>query len=173
MKKYAFFTIVALFAVLTSAVMADAVITTSKISGDTYLGNQTFVIRVEITSNDTGQMPESYALRVSYNTNSCTYQSVADGSGFSFGPLASSEEGTPPNVTRDINGDYIGNTDSTPILMEITFQTTATPGTFTITVADDPGNDPLLDDLITAIAHSYDNSATTGLPVELDWMEVE
>ncbi len=153
--------------------ISAASIATSLFSGDPYSPNSQFVIQVAVVSNDTGQIPESYALRIKYDAASCIYQGIADAPGFSFDPLIAPEEGTAPTNFRDVNGDYIGNSNATPILFRVAFQTTSNPSVFSITIEDDPDNDAFLDANIDYVAHSFSNTATESLPVELDWMIVQ
>ena len=181
MKQYRVFLSLLFITLLgVSAVMADAVIATSVVSGNPYTTNSVFVVEVAVVGNDTGSVPTGFDFYINYNSNACTILSVSDVSGNIFNPVLGSEEGSAPNNRRYVRGEYLANIDSTPALFRMTCQTSSTLMSYDILMSDGTGMYPALyywmffpTPTPIGILHSYDNSGTTSLPVEIDWFSVD
>jgi len=143
---------------------AEAVIATSLPAGPPGPTGTRFQVLVRVAENDTNQVPVACRLRVAYPSNRVALISAAEGD--LGAPEIDPREGTPPAVYSDIN--TLGNVTSNnlvPDCFTLTFEVVSgLGGFFSITVADDPLGTPLLArDLISAIPHRFDNSATSNL----------
>lgn len=141
-----------------------AVVASSILEGDPTTAGEEFTVRFAVVSNTTGRNPASAAMRVFYNTDAVEYLEVLQGETGS--PVTVLEEGTAPNVFRDITtlGEFISPVNL-PVLFDVRFRVAANPpASYAITIAVDPdSSNPLFDVGTQNIPTQFDNSATLDL----------
>ncbi len=176
MRRLGVYAIVMVCVMSFAIAFGDAVVTTSVYSGDPYSNDSTFYVDVTITSNDTGQECVSYGLRIWYDGDQLSLTGAADvdfGAAPTMGPVET-DPGT-GKTFRDIaqsTSIYEGLSEGT--LFRLTFLTGTLTGPYDIEIADDPDSSgPLYGHNWANIPHTFDNTLTQALPVELDWMIVE
>ncbi len=174
MRRNIGFVIVMVCVMSFSVAFGDAVIGTSVQSGDPYSDDSTFYVDVAVTSNDTGQAPACYAFRCTYDGDQVSLTGASDVS-FGASPSLGSVEGSGTSTFRDISTS--GNFDQSALtltMFRMTFVTGTLTGSYDISMSDDPdSSNPFFDSSMAAIAHSFDNTGTQSMPVEMDWMIVE
>ncbi|MCB2155099.1 hypothetical protein KQI84_09450 [bacterium] len=148
------------------AVFADAVIKTRVVDNVVLETGKEFEVEVFVESN-TGNPPTVFALRVNYNSDALEWVSATQGTmgGLILGP----ESGTAPDLYRNVRGIGFANTDPTPTLMRVKFRALQAPNPpAIITVMDDSSTPLNFADISNApIPHTFDNSLTSSLPIEI------
>lgn len=107
----------------------QAMVTASLLSGNPCQPNSTFTVRVAVTEAHPELTPAGASLRVFYDAESARLIDAQEGD---LGPvflslIENSFEPGLPSTARDAQCSNIGNNDTTPVIFDLVFQTTADP----------------------------------------------